>query len=240
MLGPSCLCPLKDHSMPDFVEAAIYSISKGPLAGKYVASCAEDKCGYFGEREHSDSDRLQITHHMNSVHGGNLQPSWRPKQELRTQTYVFEFMLVKISIDIIRSTSVVVHERAPPLITHKSERRPLKRSFAMLGKTLQLNSLFCAYCILMESADINAPDLVYQRVAPALGRRKSTSELLVRLDSRAGVTEAQFRGLFARCACGHYSTGRAFKRHVCAGEMIDLTEEMIDLTEEIIDLTGED
>jgi hypothetical protein len=49
MLGPNCLCPLKDKSMPDFVEAAIYCISKGPLAGKHVASCAQNNCGYFGE-----------------------------------------------------------------------------------------------------------------------------------------------------------------------------------------------
>jgi hypothetical protein len=48
------------------------------------------------------------------------------------------------------------------------------------------------------------------------------------------MAEDQFRSLFARCACGHYSTRRAFKLHVCAGEVIDLTEE------EIIDLTGED
>jgi hypothetical protein len=49
MLGPNCLCPMKDNSLPDFVEAAIYSISKGPLAGQYVASCSQDNCGYFGE-----------------------------------------------------------------------------------------------------------------------------------------------------------------------------------------------
>jgi hypothetical protein len=35
--------------MPDFVEAAIYSVSKGPLVGQLVASCAQDKCGYFGK-----------------------------------------------------------------------------------------------------------------------------------------------------------------------------------------------
>ena len=49
---------MKDNSMPDFVEAAIYSISKGPLAGKYVASCAQDKCGYFGEA--CSTYRLQV------------------------------------------------------------------------------------------------------------------------------------------------------------------------------------
>jgi hypothetical protein len=85
----------------------------------------------------------------------------------------------------------------------------------------------------MASVDINAPDIVLQRVAPALDHRQYISELLARLDSRAGATEAQFRILFARCACGHYSTARAFKHHVCVREVIDLTEE------ETIDLTGE-
>jgi hypothetical protein len=48
MFGPNCLCPMMEIGMPDFVEAAIYSISKGPLAGQYVASCAQDNCGYLG------------------------------------------------------------------------------------------------------------------------------------------------------------------------------------------------
>jgi hypothetical protein len=48
MLGPCCLCPLVDQNGPDFVEAAIYVVSTGALSGEYVASCALEKCGYFG------------------------------------------------------------------------------------------------------------------------------------------------------------------------------------------------
>jgi hypothetical protein len=47
MLGPCCLCPLADQNGPDFVEAAIYP--SGALSGEYVASCASEKCGYFGK-----------------------------------------------------------------------------------------------------------------------------------------------------------------------------------------------
>jgi len=49
MSFPCCLCPLADENQPDFVEAAIYMATDGPLAGKYVASCARDLCGYFGK-----------------------------------------------------------------------------------------------------------------------------------------------------------------------------------------------
>jgi hypothetical protein len=49
MLGPCCLCPLADQHGPDFVEAAIYVVPRGMLSGEYVASCASEKCSYFGK-----------------------------------------------------------------------------------------------------------------------------------------------------------------------------------------------
>jgi hypothetical protein len=39
-----------DMMKPDFIEAAMYMASIGPYAGQYVASCAQDLCGYFGKR----------------------------------------------------------------------------------------------------------------------------------------------------------------------------------------------
>jgi hypothetical protein len=90
----------------------------------------------------------------------------------------------------------------------------------------------------MEFVDINAPDLVPNRAAPVpagIDNRKGTSELLALLDSRLrpGIPKALFRGLFVVCAaCSHYCTKRVFKHHVCAREVIDLTEEVIDLTGE--------
>ena len=49
MLGPCCLCPMVDVNQPDFVEAAMYMPATGPFAGQYISTCAQDKCGYFGE-----------------------------------------------------------------------------------------------------------------------------------------------------------------------------------------------
>ena len=46
---PCCLCPLADENEADFVEAAVYRATSGPLAGQYVASCARELCGYFGK-----------------------------------------------------------------------------------------------------------------------------------------------------------------------------------------------
>jgi hypothetical protein len=38
-----------DIMKPSFVEAAIYIASGGEYAGKYIAACAKDECGYVGE-----------------------------------------------------------------------------------------------------------------------------------------------------------------------------------------------
>jgi hypothetical protein len=48
MLGPCCLCPMAEGNVQDYVEAAIYQATSGPFSGEYVASCARDRCGYFG------------------------------------------------------------------------------------------------------------------------------------------------------------------------------------------------
>lgn len=47
-LGPCCLCPLKDATKPDFVEASFELAGAGVLSGEYVVKCAEDYCGYIG------------------------------------------------------------------------------------------------------------------------------------------------------------------------------------------------
>ena len=49
MMGPCCLCPLIYPSGPDFVESAMYFATTGLHAGLYVASCANDRCGYLGK-----------------------------------------------------------------------------------------------------------------------------------------------------------------------------------------------
>lgn len=38
-----------DITKPSFVEAAIYIPPEGEYAGKYIAGCAKDECGYIGE-----------------------------------------------------------------------------------------------------------------------------------------------------------------------------------------------
>src|ERR1700722_19095520 len=47
-LGPGCLCSLMDMDQPPFVECALYQSTASCFSGKYVASCAQDICGYFG------------------------------------------------------------------------------------------------------------------------------------------------------------------------------------------------
>lgn len=47
-LGPCCLCPKVDPNQPDFVEAAIFPVPRGVISGEYIATCARNRCGYFG------------------------------------------------------------------------------------------------------------------------------------------------------------------------------------------------
>jgi hypothetical protein len=55
-LGPCCICPATDEHQPEFVEATIRVMRTGHFAGKYVASCASDACGYLGERHARNSE----------------------------------------------------------------------------------------------------------------------------------------------------------------------------------------
>jgi hypothetical protein len=40
---------MMNTNKPDFIKAAIYIASEGEQAGKYVATCAKDKCDYTGK-----------------------------------------------------------------------------------------------------------------------------------------------------------------------------------------------
>ena len=47
--GPCCLCPMV-HGEDDITEAALVLVTHGRLSGEYIAKCARNLCGYFGER----------------------------------------------------------------------------------------------------------------------------------------------------------------------------------------------
>jgi hypothetical protein len=40
---------MMDITKPAFIEAAIYIATTGEQAGKYVATCAKNECGYAGK-----------------------------------------------------------------------------------------------------------------------------------------------------------------------------------------------
>lgn len=65
---------------------------------------------------------------------------------------------------------------------------------------------------------------------------------LIRLDSctRPGLSEAEFRRLFAKCRCGLVTTRRVFRAHVCTTETVIASNrpEIIDLTAEEGDEAG--
>lgn len=89
-----------------------------------------------------------------------------------------------------------------------------------------------------------APLPSIQPFQPPSGGSHTTSDRLLRLDSWAspGLSEADFRRLFAMCHCGIITTRRVFRGHICAFKpapvIIDLTVDA-DEGPVIIDLTGD-
>jgi hypothetical protein len=129
---------------------------------------------------------------------------------------------------------------------------PLERKYSKLGllvKKYRLRgSLFTAtirqYTYISLAAGAPAPQKVVHTVRtrestkpltvailqrPAQ-RPESVLDLLFKLDSwvQPGLTEAEFRELFASCQCGLIMTRRVFEEHECLRDGID-----------IIDLTGD-
>src|ERR1700676_552669 len=50
-IGPCCLCPLlvPRSEARVYTEAAMFMSASGVFAGKYVARCAKERCGYLGK-----------------------------------------------------------------------------------------------------------------------------------------------------------------------------------------------
>jgi hypothetical protein len=124
---------------PSFVEAAIYIASGGEYAGKYIAACAKDECGYVGESHLCTflSVHMVLTRHGPSASGEVLQA--RPRRNLCSPRSV---CLTRILRVLLTNGSVVFGERVPPRVMRISETRslassanprPLKRTYAMLG-----------------------------------------------------------------------------------------------------------
>lgn len=98
-------------------------------------------------------------------------------------------------------------------------------------------------CILITLPDVNPlASAIVTRERPAGNGRESVIVRLLKLDSciRAGIPEAEFNSLFAKCRCGLVMTRRVFGQHVCAPAtnlpiIIDLTSDSEDGG--VIDLT---
>lgn len=70
--------------------------------------------------------------------------------------------------------------------------------------------------------------------------------LALNSSTRPGLSESDFRKLFAKCRCGLIMTQRAFKRHACV-EVVDLASESSESDSSrsspspaVIDLTASD
>jgi hypothetical protein len=214
---------MMEETNPDFVEAPIYMVSVGPFAGMYVASCARDRCGYIGKFPQLQFMHLTLT--RTSV----------------VLDYLYDKIGVPIKNYPRRGKSLIsgllrqlehlcliveLGEQIPPPVAHPSEdilaprrralgtSRPLKRSYAMLGRFINCHDLH-NFDLKTYTTDIAAlPE-------PARSSKRPTvPDLLERLDSK-GITDTQFLALFARCECGLHITQRAFEGHTC---IVDLSE----------------
>ena len=144
---------------------------------------------------------------------------------------LFEVCIEQLNCLLLTKT-VAANEQVPLRVIHTSDNRemvvtparPLKRTYAMLGKVISpLNALFDSQI----RTDINE-ELIPRRRAPLPARGgRSQSSLMELLQSRPypGVTESEFRKLFAKCDCGLITTREAFREHRCLTEVVDLTGE---------------
>jgi hypothetical protein len=133
---------------PGFVESAVYVVTVGQFAGEYVASCAKGDCSYFGKASSLIKQWIQV-----DVRGYTLQYSWSAyttKTVSRSDHILVEVRIHDNVDSEFCSTRVMLHnhiafgEHIPPQVTHTSEQRvvpraagpsrPLKRSYAMLGR----------------------------------------------------------------------------------------------------------
>lgn len=108
--------------------------------------------------------------------------------------------------------------------------RPLKRTYALLGKSLR--NLGQISGILIAVLDINDVPCVPTLQPPVpVDSGEARFMQLLQLDSsiRPGLTETHFRALFARCTCGLITTRRAFNAHYCKDVAVD--DDVIDLTD---------
>jgi hypothetical protein len=47
--GPCCLCAFRYLDLTAYTETAILLCTEGQFVGEYIATCANDRCGYFGK-----------------------------------------------------------------------------------------------------------------------------------------------------------------------------------------------
>jgi len=78
--GPCCLCPLVENDARNIVEAMmVMDNPKNRPVGEYVAKCARQKCGYFGQWLRVQPFNLNDAHRdkvfLERIHGRAGVPS---------------------------------------------------------------------------------------------------------------------------------------------------------------------
>jgi hypothetical protein len=118
MLGPCCLCPMLDANKPDFIKAAIYMASAGEWqAGKYVATCAKDECGYSGEGCTNLSLPTRLTYHQAPLESLYDRPGPIHNYARRGQSLSNHYLTINLTL------FPAIGEGVPPIVRHVSETR---------------------------------------------------------------------------------------------------------------------
>ncbi|KAG6913871.1 hypothetical protein DXG01_003762 [Tephrocybe rancida] len=214
-LFPCCLCTSQDLNSDAYTEAAVFMVTRGNLAGHYVAACRNGICKYFILLERFyDRRGLPLRSYPPRSAGADVPP---PVDLLVGEGEVEDpFPNYPLPPALARRTAPVTPYRRPatpyPRPASSVTPEPTQRSAKNIDPFL-----------LVPAVD-----------PPARPRPESTFDSLMTLDSTTapGLTLQEFSKLFVRCrACSLIMTRRVLEDHVCV---------VPSTPSDVIDLTGDD
>ena len=136
---PFCLCPLLGTLNEGPTEAAILEKRSGTHVGEYVAECASDCCGYFGEFCHIPRAE-NVWREQNSFLRSGLWGIWNPSEKISFERWTVLWKIKstpswKLIFEATKNINLPSIITGPDVEQSRSQ-RPLKRTYAVAGQII--------------------------------------------------------------------------------------------------------